>query len=152
MYKALGRKGDVPTERASEILAEITSRLSQALNGRITPTVTYNQLGAPQLAGSPPDSNWDQPLSFLYQSARMFRHEQSDGYFSRGFASMAFTQDAFGEACDVFGDVIRKTKQADRARIELEQIERIMNSKNPSRKRCEELLKIVTGKPPQNSH
>lgn len=136
MYSLLNQGTSVPENKVSIILAEVKTRLKTALTERITPSAIYNRLAPPDLTVNAPVENWRQPLSLLLQSARNLRKSLIDGYFPGKFTA----------AMDVFGDVIVKTKDRQRAQHELEMLKEIEDGPNGPKPKCTDVWKIITRK------
>jgi hypothetical protein len=83
MYRQLGQGDTLPDELLNMVLTEVKTRLTAALDQRITPKAAYNRVGAPDLTVTAPDENWNQPLSLLERSARVLRKSLTDVYFQR---------------------------------------------------------------------
>lgn len=143
MYKDLKRGESVPEARAREVLQEVENRLTAALTTRLTPTCTYNPLGAPELSEKAPADNWSQPLALLVAAAKRFREHLTDSYFDRRFSNQAFTKAEFLRDCNVFGDPMAGSYDSRRAADELAQIREIIESETSSKEKCEALWELV---------
>ena len=145
MYQQLGQGKAVPPDKVKSVLDEIESRLTTALNARITPRAVYNRIGAPDLTRSAPDDNWNQPLSLLVRAAIILRESMTDSYFPRRFSGLSFVETDFRNACNVFGDLIVTGKDTTRAKDELRMIDEINKAEKPAKIKCLEVWSLVTG-------
>jgi hypothetical protein len=139
----------VPDDKVKTVLAEIEQRLTKALDIRITPRVVYNPVGPPDLTANVPDENWTQPLSLLVRSARILRESVTDYYFPRRFSGLSFSEEDFRKACNVFGDVIVKSQERNRAEDELRKIDEISCAEKPVRAKCQEVWSLIRGISPE---
>ncbi|NMA46062.1 MAG: hypothetical protein GX945_05830 [Lentisphaerae bacterium] len=153
MYRELGQSGDVPADRLQSIMDEIANRLEQALTVRIAPNVVRNPISAPDLTSTAPDENWNQPLSLLRCAAETFRKALTDSYFRRKFTGLAFSENEYLEAYDVFGDYIRlnqNRRQAERERCQAERdlaiLSEIIADKTTVKEKCHSVWSIIKGK------
>ena len=144
MYKELGQGDAVPDDKLAIVLEEIKTRLTSALNERITPSVVHNNISAPALGTSDPPENWSQPLSLLQHAATRIRESLTDPNFSRSFSKLSFTEEECLQFCNLFSDHLLISQDFKKARKELEQIEQILESDATSRIKCERVLEIVT--------
>ena len=149
MYRQLGQGDTVPNEKLQAVLDEIKQRLEQALETRITPRAVYNRIAAPDLTATAPDENWGQPLSLLARSARIFRESLTDPFFPRRFVGLSFSMDDFRKACNVFGDVIVTSQDANRAKHELSAVEEILDTKKSTKEKCQEVWRLIRGGQPE---
>lgn len=151
MYRDLGGEGEVPDDAFSTILDMIRKRLEKAMDGRITPLVTYNQISAPQLNESAPPKNWSQPFALLLASSRLSRKSLTDSYFPRNFSKRSFEQDDYSKAMDVFGDVILKRMDRLQADAELKDLAGIESGDCDPKEKCRRVWAIISGKPSQET-
>jgi hypothetical protein len=143
MYKELGQGDAVPQDKLATVLDEIKTRLTSALNERITPGVVYNNLSAPELGASAPVENWSQPLSLLEHVAKLIRKSLTDTYFSRNFSKLSFTEEECLRACNVFSDHLLGSHDFRKAQEEQEQIEQLLESNVTPRIKCQRILEII---------
>lgn len=136
MYSLLNQGTSVPENKVSIIFDEVKKRLNTALTERITPGAIYNKVAPPDLTVKAPAENWRQPLSLLLQSARNLRKSLIDGSFPNKFTA----------AMDVFGDVIVKTNNRQRAQHELVLLKEIEESPDGPKEKCTDVWNIITGK------
>ena len=144
MYKELGQGDAVPEDKLATVLDEIKTRLTSALDGRITPGVVYNNLSAPALGTLDPPENWSQPLSLLQHAAARIRESLTDSNFSRNFSKLSFTEEECLRFCNLFSDHLMISQDFKKARKELEQIGHISDSDLATRIKCERILEMVT--------
>lgn len=145
MYRQLGQGNAVPDDKLKTVLGEVEQRLKQALDTRIAPRAVYNPIGAPNLTATAPDENWNQPLSLLTRSARIFRELLTNPFFPRRFINLSFSEDDFRKACDVFGDDIVTRLEANRAKLELSKLDDIINAKKPTKEKCQDVWRLIKG-------
>ncbi|MDF7824457.1 hypothetical protein P4B35_10570 [Pontiellaceae bacterium B12227] len=145
MYRDMGGEGDLPAGAFEKVLEMIRARLEKALNGRITPTVNYNQVSAPNLAESAPAEQWSQPLTLLLATAKMMRKSLADPRFSWNFSKRSFKQTEYVEAMDVFGDSILVTKIWGQADQEIKGLAEIELGDGDSKEKCQKVWEIMSG-------
>lgn len=148
MYRQLGQGSSVPEDRLQSVLDEVETRLVQALTTRITPRAVYNRIGPPDLTAAAPDENWSQPLALLLRSARTFRESVSDARFSWRLSGLAFTEEEYTTACDVFGDAILAHSDMRRAKAELAALEEISAREGQTKGKCLDVWSVIKGKGP----
>jgi hypothetical protein len=145
MYRELGQGSAVPEDKLNAVLEDIRERLTTALGTRITPRAVYNHIGTPDLTVGAPEANWNQPLALLTRSARVLREMHTDPYFPRRFSGLAFTEEEFVRALNVFGDEIATQPTKDRAKEELEKIGTIVEGQTPAKKKCKAVWQLIRG-------
>jgi hypothetical protein len=144
MYQELGKGRHVPPDKVLLILDNAVSRLEMALSKKITPSVIFNQVLAPDLSSKAPDSNWAQPLEMLYQTASSIRNCMIDLYFTRAFKGLSFEPVHFLPAIDIFSDHIIKEPNKKRAKRELAELEFIYTSDDETNKdKCKLIYAII---------
>ncbi len=84
----------------------------------------------------------------LVRAARVLRELLSDPYFPRRFSGLAFSEEDFRKAVDVFGDVIASKPETARAKEELRKIEDIQSSTQPAGQKCQEVWQLIQGRNP----
>jgi hypothetical protein len=146
MYQELGKGNHVPPDKVVVILNNAISRLETALSKKIPPSVIFNQVLAPDLSPTAPDSNWAQPLEMLYQTSCAIRKGLTDQYFNRAFKGLSFTSDEFLPAIDVFGDCILKDSDSKKAEEELGYIQYIFDLDEKNKKKCELLYSVISNR------
>ena len=104
MYKELGRGEHVPDQTIREIFEEVRRRFRRALDGRITPQVSFGELAPPLLKNTGSASPWAQPLSLLLSAARLLRKPFADAFFMRNFKGLSFTLEEFLKTMNILGD------------------------------------------------
>ena len=144
LISELGMGESVPSDKVSEVFAEIKSRLEMALKSRITPRPIYNKLAATDLTKSAHDDNWVQPSTLMLRSARLFRELITNPYFPRKFNGMSFTQQEFEEAMDILGDNILRSHDSEKARIQLTALQEIENSDKLRKNKCIEIWQMIS--------
>ena len=134
------------------MLADVTSRLTKALSGPITPRAVYNKVEPPNLTHTAHDANWTQPFSLLVQSARLLRKALTDAYFQRSFSGLSFTQDELKKAMNIFDDIILRKPDFDRAGSEIRALKDIEDAETLVRDKCSRVWDIISGgtKPSEN--
>lgn len=145
MYRELGQGDAVPADKLQTVLDDVEDRLTTALNQRITPRAVYNRIGAPDLTAEAPDENWGQPLALLLRAGRVLREMLSDSYFPRRFSGLAFSEEDFRKAMNVFGDGIATKPETGRARDELQKLDAIQGTAHPPKRKCQEVWNIIRG-------
>jgi len=144
MYRQLGQGDVVPDDKLGSVLRDIECRLTHALEARITPRAVYNRIAAPDLTATPPDENWNQPLSLLVHSSCTLRESLTDLYFLRRFSGLSFSDSDFREVCNPFGDVIVRSPDSTRAKEELARIEVISGGTGSAKERAREVWQSIT--------
>lgn len=145
-YQELGQGQCVPEDKLRTILGEVEDRITRALSSRITPKVNYNRLAPPDLTIKAPDDNWGQAFSLLLRAATQFRKSRTDPYFSRKFSSLSFDQKDYERAMDIFGDTILRSHDADAAKTELEELDKIKESNAPLKEKCRQIYGLISKK------
>jgi len=144
MYKELGQGDEVPGDKLKTVIDDIRTRLTNALNERITPSVVYNRITAPSIGPNDPAENWSQPLSILHHAAALIRKSLTDPFFPRNFSKLSFTeQDCLG-ANNLFGDHLLKSADRRKAGEEQLQVADVLEADIPPRIKCERLWSLVT--------
>ena len=150
MYRQLGQGNAVPEDKLKTVLDEVEQRLKQALETRITPRAVYNPIGAPNITATAPDENWNQPLSLLARSARILRESLTDPFFPRRFTNLSFSADDFRKSCDVFEDDIVARQEGNRAKLELNRVDEIINATKPIKEKCQDVWRLIKGEQPDS--
>lgn len=145
MYRELGQGDAVPSDKLQAVLDDVENRLTTALNQRITPRAVYNRIAAPDLTAGAPDENWGQPLALLLRAGRVLREMLTDFYFPRRFSGLAFSEDDFRKAMNVFGDGIATKPETARAKDELQRMDAIQESGQLTKQKCQEVWQIICG-------
>ena len=57
--------------------------------------------------------------------------------------------DDFRKACNVFGDVIVTSQDANRAKHELSAVEEILDTKKSTKEKCQEVWRLIRGGQPE---
>lgn len=144
MYGELGQGDAVPADKLKTVLDDIKTRLTSALNDRITPSVVYNRIAAPALAASDPPESWSQPLSLLEHAASLVRKSLTDSYFPRSFSKTSFSEQECLKACNLFSDHLLGSQDRMKAQDEEEKMDSILSSEAPPKIKCEQLWILVT--------
>lgn len=145
MYRELGQGDAVPPDKLQKVLDDVKDRLTAALNQRITPRAVYNRIGTPDLTACADDVNWGQPLSLLLRAGRVLREMLTDPYFPRRFSGLTFSEEDFRTAMNVFGDSIATKPEEGRASDELQKLDEIQESAQPTKQKCQEVWTIIRG-------
>jgi hypothetical protein len=143
MYRELGQGDAVPSDKLQTVLDDVEERLTTALNQRITPRAVYNRIGAPDLTAGAPDENWGQPLALLLRAGRVLREMLTDSYFPRRFSGLAFSDEDFRRAMNVFGDGIATKPETAQARDDLQRMDEIQESDQPTKQKCQEVWRLI---------
>lgn len=143
MHRELMRGEPLPADKLEAVLAEVRSRLTQALDARIAPKAVYNTIDVPDLTTRADGDNWQQPLSLLAHSARALRESLTDPYFPRRFSGLSFTMEDYHRACNVFGDAAIAAPDAQIAVRELAALKQILESEAPCRTQCMGIWQLI---------
>lgn len=149
MYRDLGHGDQMPEDRVQLVLKDVSSRLEKALASSVAPTPIFNPIAAPNLTNAAGDAAWTQPLSLALHAARGFRQSITDPYFQRQFKLLAFKQDEFEAAMDVFGDYLRKKREFSSADDELAVLTEIESSEDSLLEKCRKVVALIRGKQDQ---
>ncbi|MEX2381590.1 MAG: hypothetical protein WD490_04345 [Opitutales bacterium] len=145
MYHKLDQGDKVPQDKLSVVLTDVEKRLTQALTARITPSLVYNHIAAPDLAKTAPDTNWSQPLDLLYNAAKAQRELLTNHFFRLKFSGLNFDEKDFRKACNPFGDHIVELRSPDLAKKEMEIITDILERPVPFKIKCLMVWNIIKG-------
>ena len=138
--------GRLRPEHISEMLDELTLRLSKAISNRFLPQVAYSsssiQIGSP----SPSVSPYGPALEFLYAIAKFPRSAKKDrGFFLRGLRLSEREVLKVMNICDdaILRDESPEWKLADRANDELIVLDHIMKADSDAPEKCRAILHII---------
>ncbi len=145
MFKQLGQGSSVPDDRVRKVMDEVSTRLKVALDGRITPRTTLNEITPPKLSKSAPKENWNQPLGILLGSARLLRKSISDPYFFRKFSDLEIESSEMEMAMNIFEDYILKDRDMHQASRELELLNKIDALNSDAESKCNRIMEIIHG-------
>jgi hypothetical protein len=151
MYRDLGHGDQVPEERVALVIEDVRDRLTRALAAKVAPRPIFNPISAPNLTTNARDEAWAQPLSLALHAARNLRKSISDPFFARAFKPLAFKQEEFEVAMDVFGDSLNEGRDLRRATAEIAMLAQIETSEDSLLEKCRKVMALIRGKQGQSA-
>lgn len=135
----------LPDNVVKNVIEELKMRLEKAINGNFLPKISYASIEFSLDKEEKHLSAWGQALSLLADSAKFSRKLLTDNFMMRDVKCAK--QEELLLAMDVCEDLIVKYRKKgniyDRAKEELEQIKKIMESEKDQKTKCEELWNII---------
>ncbi|MBV9378879.1 MAG: hypothetical protein JO320_28150 [Alphaproteobacteria bacterium] len=146
VYHRLGGKGQVPLPAVNGLINDLTRRIELAIGDRFVAPVTFSEVRFSLSADGGIHAPWAQPAKLSWALARFPRQVATKPKTLAGLQTMqAEILAAMNVADDVFATIPRDRRIENRARSELQLLDRIAAAAISDRDRCEACFMLMGG-------
>jgi hypothetical protein len=146
MYREVNGGGYMASSDVDAIINSLTDRLKRALEGKVLPEVSYNSISFRD-SNDVDQGSWGQAVRLLSSIALYSRKSIiNELYFARG---LKVDKDELRKAMNVLDDAIYaedKNNVYNRAKIEIEKVQEIVEGEMKNQDKCQALLDLIHGK------